>query len=75
MESITKDVAKAGSLLATPSSTPLRITLVELSHELLGSNTVRTKYKAGYAHFTVTSRFTGDKPLSEALFEIIQRKQ
>ena len=65
-----KAVVKGGEETTAP-----RITPVELSHEILSTDTVRTQYKAGYCQFTVTSRFAGDKPLSDVFLEVIQRKQ
>ena len=71
MKPVNKDGTATEMCLVTSPGTQPRIVPTELSHEILGNDTVRTKYRAGYCQFTVTSRFTGDKPLSDALFEIL----
>ena len=63
----------AGKRLTTPTGTPTRIMPTELLHEFLDGNTVRTQYKAGYCYFMVTSNFTGDRLLSDALFGILEK--
>lgn len=54
---------------------PSRTTPVELSREQIDSQTIQSQYKAGYGYFTVTSRFSGDKSLSDLYFDIIKKKQ
>lgn len=56
----------------TPSS---RITPMELSRKQVDSQTVQAYYKAGYGFFTVTSKFSGDNPLGDLFFEVIQKNE
>jgi hypothetical protein len=48
---------------------------VELSRELLGSETVQARYKAGYGVILVKSKFAGKKHLDELLYEIFTKYQ
>jgi hypothetical protein len=52
-----------------------RIKPILLSHEQLDKQTVQTQYKAGYGHFIVKSRFNGSKPLSEMLYDIMNKQK
>lgn len=56
-------------------NTTSRITPVQLSRERIDDKTIRARYKAGYGVYTVTSKFDGNKSLSDLFFEIITKKQ
>jgi|GEM_PF-2852331 len=51
-----------------------RIVPVQLSRKQLDNQTVQAQYKAGYGIFTVKSKFVGNKPMSDLLFEIISKQ-
>jgi hypothetical protein len=55
--------------------TTSRIAPRELAREQIDSQTVQARYKAGYGFVVVTSKFTGNKPLGDLFFEIIQKKR
>ena len=52
-----------------------RITPVELSRKQIDNQTVQAHYKAGYGFFIVNSKFTGNTPLGDLFFQIIQKKK
>lgn len=75
MNPVVKQDKKQSANMTHPNGTVQRIVPKELSHEILDTKTVRTRYKAGYCNFTVVSSFSGDKPLLDAFYEILHQRQ
>lgn len=48
-----------------------RIQPIQLSRQQIDNHTVQSVYKAGYAHFTVKSTFSGAEKLDDLFFDII----
>jgi len=55
------------------SKTP-RIEPRRISHNKMDNHTAQTCYRAGYGNIIVNSKFKGDKPLSELLFNMLFEK-